>query len=249
MMSSALHGAAVWAIATLAAAWLATTAMGAMISGGASMLSSATSTLSQVGSAVIPDDFEMPEITPSNLQLSDLPQPVQEVMKENGVTPERFAAESKEMFLAVFSQSEQRNAQAAVSAAVKKTLADPSTAEQNLRSLGDQLSAKDGIFSEQNKREAMAELNTRFGISEQDAEQAYDQVVQQANEAITSAQASIADLKQQSLQAADAAAEGISKAGFGAFLASLLGLIAAMAAAAVGRPKTIVGSEVRDYAR
>jgi len=246
-MSSGLHGAAVWAVATIAAVWLATTAVGSMISGGASMVSSAASGLGQAGSAMMPDDIALPEISPSELEMNDLPQPVQEIMKENGITPQRFRAESQEMFQTVFDRNEREAAKNAVSDAVRKTLADPSTVDSNFETLTQELTGENGLFSTENKQEAMQEMNSRFGISEAEAEKAYDQVVQQANEAVQGAQQSMAELKQQSLEMADAAAEGVSQAAFGAFIASLVGLIVAVGIAVVGRPKTIVGAEARDY--
>lgn len=246
---SAIHGVAVWAVATIGMTWIASSTVGALVGGGASMVSSASSGILKAGSAVIPDDLQMPDFSLSGLNIDDFPQPVQQAMQERGVTPENFKEKTQAAFRTVIDDGERERAKASLMTALKSTLATPGDIKAHFDRLTKTLSGPGGIFTDENKREALQAMQQQFGVSEAEAQAAYDKVVARYNEAVQGAQATVADVKQKSLEAADQAAKAVSKAGFAAFLASLLGLVVAAGAALVGRPKSPIGADADGYLR
>ena len=246
---SAIHGMAVWAVATIGMVWIATSAIGGLVGGGASLISSASSGLVTAGKAAIPDDLQMPDFSLSSLSMDDFPPPVQQAMRERGVTPENFKEKAQTAFRTVIDDSEKKRAKDALMTALKSTLDNPTDVKAHFDQLAKTLTGPGGIFSAENKREAMQAMQQQFGVSEAEAQAAFDKVAGRYNEAVQSAQASVAEVKQKALKAADQAAEAVSGAGLAAFFASLLGLIAAAGAALMGRPKSLIGADADDYVR
>lgn len=249
LVPSAIHGVAVWAVATIGMMWIASSAIGGLVGGGASLVSSASSGIVQAGKSAIPDDLQMPDFSLSGLSIDDFPQPVQQAMKERGVTPENFKDKAQTAFRSVIDESEKNRAKDALMTAFKSTLEKPTDVRAHFDQLTKALTGSGGIFSAENKREAMQAMQQQFGVSEAEAQAAYDKMVARYNEAVQGAQASVAEVKQKALKAADQAAKAVSAAGLAAFFASLLGLVVAAGAALAGRPKSLIGADADDYVR
>ncbi|MGB3554816.1 MAG: hypothetical protein WBA25_09270, partial [Jannaschia sp.] len=62
-VTSALHGAAVWAIATIILAWAAVTGTGAMFGAASTVIGSTADAVGKAGEAVIPHDISLPNPT------------------------------------------------------------------------------------------------------------------------------------------------------------------------------------------
>ncbi|MCI0518251.1 MAG: hypothetical protein L0Y45_10515 [Woeseiaceae bacterium] len=139
----------------------------------------------------------------------------------------------------MFSDTERQRGEAALMTAITATIKDPSSAKAHFERLKQQLTEQGNLLSPENRQDVLAQMDTRFGISQGDAEQAYDRLVAKADESMKAAQDNLLAVRQQSLEAADVAAEAVSKAAFGAFIASLLGLVAAATGAIVGRAPAV----------
>lgn len=249
LIPSAIHGSAVWAVATIGMVWIASSAAGTLIGGSASIIGSTASGLAKTGSAAIPDDLEVPDLSFSAISLDDFPKPVRQAMRERGITEENFKDKARTAFQTVIDEGERARAKSALTTALKAALSNPSDISAHFDRLTNTLSGPGGIFTEENKRQSLQVMQQQFGVSEQEAQAAYDGAVARYNKAVQGAQKAVAEVKQESLEAADRAARAISQAGFAAFFASLLGLLAAAGAAIVGRPNTLLGSETEDYVR
>ncbi|MGB3555719.1 MAG: hypothetical protein WBA25_13885, partial [Jannaschia sp.] len=108
-VTSALHGAAVWAIATIFLAWAAVTGTGVMFGAASTVIGSTAGAVGKAGEAVIPNDISLPD--PSQLagsfSLDALPDELQASLRERGITDENIRQEATAAFRNVFSQQEQ----------------------------------------------------------------------------------------------------------------------------------------------
>lgn len=243
-----LHGAAVWAVASLAMLWFATTAVGSLVSGGASLVASAASGAARAAAAVIPDDLQLPTPSVSDIDMNDLPPQIRQALRRQGITRENFKTEARQMFRSVLSKKEQATATDAVIGTARDIIANPSDAGAEIDQLIDKLfGGPQAVLSEEDRKQAVAVMQNRLGLSPEEAQKLYDRWVGRAKEAAAEVQAAVADAKKRSLEAASTAASAVSKLGFAAFFASLLSLIAAVGAAWAGRPKELIGARASDY--
>ncbi|MGR3485675.1 MAG: hypothetical protein ACU0BF_10055 [Paracoccaceae bacterium] len=236
-MGAMLHGAAVWGVATLILAWIGSSAALGLANLAGNAVSAAASGAASAASAVIPDDLSLPDVSAANVSFDDLPDPVQATLEENGITPGNFQAEAQEALRSVISQSEQANAREAVTDTASDLLTSPGDAGQDIEQLTDELFGAGGVLSEEDRQEALAVVEERFGVTPQEAEQFVDQVQARAQELQAQAEAAVEDARQTALEAAAAANEALRTAGFLGFLASILGLAAAVGGAVAGRVK------------
>lgn len=248
LVSSMLHGAAVWAVAVLSMVYLATTSIGALVSGSASMFASAVSGVASAAESVVPDDLQLPDMTLPNVEMSDLPKPVQDALRKQGLTAQNFKQEARKMLRSVVSKQEQQSAANAVSAAASDVITSPGDAMADVDALIGKLVGPNAVFSDEDREEAMSVLRNRFGLSEADAEQMYDRWLTRAQNAAAEVQQALEAAQQQGMEMASAATTTLSTVGFSAFVAFLLALVAAVIGAALGRPSSLVGARADDHA-
>jgi hypothetical protein len=233
-LSAALHGATVWGLATVATVWLATSAatgaanlMGTMVGGLASGTRSAVET-------IVPDNLSVPSISDIEFSFDDLPPEIQSRLRQQGMTPENFQSEMREAFNAVISPQERTRARDAARQTLTDALRNPATAPQQIEELLDRVFGQ--ILSEEDRQEALNQLQQRFGISPEEAESYLQTLEQRAEELRTEARQTVENVRTQAVEAADAAADATSKAAVFGVIASALGLAAAMGAAYAARP-------------
>ncbi len=248
VIGSALHGVVVWAVASLAMVWLATTAIGGLVSGSVSMLSAAANGAARATAALIPDDLQLPDMSVSDIRMNDLPPSIQSALRKQGITKENLKTQARQMFRNVISQQEQASARAATIATARDIIANPSDAMAEVDQLIDRLFGGPGaVLSEEDLKQALNVMQTRFGITQAEAEKIYNRWAERVKSAAAEVDAALSSAKKQSLEAASTAASVVSKVAFATFFASLLGLLAAGAAAAWGRPKDLIGSRASDH--
>lgn len=238
-LGSALHGAVVWALTTLAAAWLATSAASGLFSLASSAVSTAFSGASSAAQAIIPDDLSLPDVSANAVSFDALPQEVQSTLRENGITPANFQAEAREAFRNVISQSEQARARQAATSTAQDIITSPGDIRQDVAEFTDTLFGQGGILSEEDRQEAVQVMETRFGITPQEAEAYLDQVQASAEQAQQQAEEAVEAARLQALQAAEEANAAVRTAGIAGFIASMIGLAAAVAGAVAGRVKFV----------
>lgn len=245
-LGSMLHGAAVWALATFATFWLATTAVGTLVSGVASTVSTASQGVANAAQAAVPDDLSLSDVSLPNLDMQDLPQGVRNALERRGLTIEQAQQETRAALQDVIGQQERSNAADVVTDTAQDVVTSPADAASDIDAMVDKLFGGPGaVLSEEDRQEALTEMNQRLGISEQEAEQVLNQVQEQVQQATAEAEAALEEAKTQAAQTAETASSALSAAAFGAFIASLIGLIAAVVGALIGRPKEIVDPSAR----
>lgn len=235
-LGSMLHGVAVWALATFAMFWLATTTIGTIAGGLASTLASAAQGAATAVQAAIPDDLSLGDLP--DLDMQSLPPELRRTLEQQGITLEQAREQTMAAFREVISSEEQSEARDIAVETAQEILRDPARADQALEDMADQLFGGQGaVLSDEDRQEALAQMQERLGISEAEAQQMIDQaqeVVQQAQAEIEQA---VEQARTQAAEAAEATASAVSGAAFSAFVASLLGLIAAVVGGLLGRPR------------
>lgn len=233
-----LHGAVVWAVATIAAIWIATSATSALFSGATTAVSGAISGMGSTAQAIIPDDFSLPEAV-GNLSMDDLPDPVRQALERQGITPDNFQQETGDAFRAIISPQEQQQIGDQAQQSIQNAIANPANADEEAQRFLDRLLGNGGVLSEEDRQQALDQMQQRFGISEAEANQFLDQTQQRAEELRQQAEQAVQDARAAAIDAADKAADIAAATAWTASLASLLGLLAALGGAAAGRVRRV----------
>ncbi|MGR3435523.1 MAG: hypothetical protein ACU0CO_11650 [Shimia sp.] len=234
-----LHGASVWALTTVATLYLAITGAAGVVSTASSALGSAISGVSSAAQAAFPEDVSLPNLAVPDVELSDLPEPVQETLRENGITPANFQEEARQAFRDVVSRQEQQRAVTEAQETATDIIQSPGDIGRDIDQFTDALLGQGGVLSNADRQEALTVLEERFGVTPQEAEQALATFEERAQEIQAQAEAAVEEAQAQAMQTAEQATDALSTAAFLAFAASLLGLLAAVGGALLGRPTKI----------
>ncbi len=247
-MAAILHGAAIWAAATILMAWAAISGTSATISAGTTVLSSAARQAVDAAQYVAPDDLSFPDLSgiAQRVSFEDLPPEIRDTLQERNVTPRQFATAVENAFRNVVSESEQERAVNIVQRAVADALASPGDISEDVnRALDRLVEGPDAVFSEEDREEVRAVLRNRLGVTEQDVEEVIATVENRFDAAVEQARETADELQQRAVEAAGNAADAVSSAAFWLSLASILGLAAAAGGALAGRPKTTSVEDMR----
>jgi hypothetical protein len=251
-LTGALHGLAVWSVATLLTLWLATTAVGTILGAATSVVTTtakvASSAATTAGGAVIDAGGA---VAPSGSE-------VQSAMRDQGVTQQRIQREAQEILeSAGVTQSDVQTAQNAAGAAAQNIAMRPGTAQEEINRLISRLfEGPDAAVSPAERDALVTQLAQRAGMSRQEAEQVAARWESQAAAATQRVQTTGGNVVNQAgetaIQVSDDALDLLSKAAWGMFLISLAGLVAAMMGAALAAPSVAavaagVGARDDDY--
>lgn len=249
--ASILHGAAVWSLATLLLAWAAIAGGAAIFNAASSVLSSTTRGAANVVQSVVPDDISFPNLPEiaSQVSVEDLPPELQNTLEQNGLTVEQLQTEASEAIRAVVSQEERQRAIELLQSTLADALRSPGDIGADLNAALDSLVAgPQAILSEEDRQQALNQMQQRLGISPQEAEQTIAAVETRIETAIDELRASVNDLQQQALEAVQAASSAIATTALWLTIASLLGLAAAAVGAFLGKPDGFLGDRLDDHA-
>ena len=249
--SALMHGAAVWGVSTLFLAYVAMTGAGAAFGAATTVLGNSARAAVSAGQAVLPDDLSLP--TPGDIaagvSIDDLPPEVRTALRRQGITRDNIRAEAQEALRSVVSQQEQQAATQAVQSAAVDAIRTPGDIPQDVSQLVDRLfGGPDAVLSEEDRQEALRVIETRFGITPQEAEQFLASVENRAQEAASQVQSAVETARQQATEAAQAATSHVRNAAFLLALASILGLVASAGGAIAGKPDDLVGDRLSDHA-
>nr|WP_297461420.1 hypothetical protein [uncultured Halomonas sp.] len=237
-----LHGAAVWALAALLTVAAAVNGVGAAISGTASLVSTVSGSAAKAVQAVVPNNVELPDLRNLETLIPDdfmqsLPPEIQQSLQQKNVTLEDIQREGRQIIRQVISQQEQQRAKQAVTDTAASIIRNPGQAQQQIEQLIDQLFGQNGLFSQQDRQQAVQLMQNRLGISPEEAEAIIDQVQAALDEAAQTVENTLNDIQKQAAQLAGQIADAIAAAAWAAFIIFVLGLLAAIGGAMLGRPK------------
>ena len=249
-VSTVLHGAAVWAVATVFLAWAAISGGGALFGAASSVLGRTADAAGTVGEALVPDDLALPNPADlaGSLSLDALPEELRARLEAEGVTEANIREEATAAFRDVFSQEEQQATVAAARETLGDVLRSPGDAGADVAAFFDRLvEGPDAIISEEDRQEALAVLERRLGVTPEEAEQVVQSVQDGAQAALDEAEAAVETARTEAVEAAQAATEAVSAAALLLSLASVLGLLAACGGAFAGKPESLLGDRLDDH--
>lgn len=228
-----LHGATVWGLATIFTVWLTVSVAGTVVNTAFSAVKNSASAVTSAVANVMPDN--LPNINIPDIGMEDLPEGIQETLRDEGITPQNFKAEAREAFRNVFSEQEQQEALSVLTETAKDIIRGPGDAKSDIDDAIDELFGEGGVISQQDRQEAMDVLENRFGISEQEAESMIQTWQDNAIEAYRQAKQTIMQTAEKAVEMGDAATDALGKASLSSFFGLLLALGAAVFGAATGR--------------
>ena len=242
-----LHGAAVWALAALGSAWLASSAIGSAATGlgnAASAAASGVGNVAQAASAVIPEDVDLPNILDSDATLDALPPRLRRALREQALTAEQLKAETRAAFRDVISREEQQRLRGVAIATATDVVRSPDDALEDINAGIDRIFGQNGIISAEDRRELEATLTRRTGVSEEEARELVNRYEAEARQAAAQLREQAAELRAEAEAAAEQAVDAAGTAALLASLALLLGLIAAVLGAGAGRQDEPVAAQL-----
>lgn len=249
-VTSALHGVTVWAVTTIFIAYAAITGGSALVGAASGIVSSTARGATDAVQAVLPDNFSLPDPAQlaGSIQVADLPEPLQQAFEERGLTPEQVQQEATAAFRGIVSEEQQQAVRDEAQETLQGILASPRTAQDKIAAFFDNLVGGDNaVFNEQDRQQALTQLERRLGITPEEAEQVIQTVQTRTEEAIAEARQTIEQAQQQAVETLDATADAVSNTAFLLAIASILGLLAAAIGAVVGKPSSLIGDRIDDH--
>ncbi|MCE8005779.1 hypothetical protein [Aestuariivita sp.] len=249
-ISSVLHGASVWAIATIFLAWASVIGAGSVFGAAGTLMSSSASAISSSGDAVMPDDISLPRPSEliDDLSMGDLPEEAQTTLRENGITEQNLRTEAKAAFRNVFSRDEQAEAVALAKSTLQDVVTSPGDIGADLDAFADDLlGGPDAIISDEDRQEALAVMERRLGITPQEAQQIVDTVDARVEAAVAEVRDVAQKVQTKAVETVQAASDAVAAIALLLSLASVLGLAAACGGAFAGKPDSLVGDRLDDH--
>jgi hypothetical protein len=240
MTATVLHGAMVWSVVTVLSALMAVGGASAFVSGASRMavqMSEVVLDASEGMAEMLPDDLD-------NVLPNELTAEIRESLGDDGMSAQQIRAEAREIARTVIDQSERQQAAEIVRSTGMAILREPGDANQEIASAMDRLIGPGGVIGPQDRDELVAELGSRFDLSESEANALIDRWAERVRDIGAEAQQSYQAVSARLGAAADEAADATASAAFWAALATFFGLIAASAGSLLGRPEDLVDVEV-----
>lgn len=221
-MTGALHGLAVWAVASLFTLWLASTAAGAALGAASSV---ATTTARVAAGAV-------GTVGGAAVDAGGAVAPGEEQMGEARSRVEREASDILDA--AGIGQGELQQAQQAGGEAARNIAMRPGTAGAEIdRLIADLFEGPDAVLSPQQRDQLVDELSQRSGVSEQEAEQIADRWQAQAAAARDQTTETAGRVEDRAGEVSGNVLDVMADIAWYMFWSSLAGLVAALVGAAL----------------
>lgn len=226
-ITGALHGMAVWAVATILTLWLATSAVGFALGAASNVVTTTaritTGAVSTVGGAAIDAGGAA---LPSGSQVA----PARERVVQEAMTIGQAAG---------MNQQDVQQAQNTIAATAGDIARTPGDIGQDLQQMIDRLfQGPNAALSPQERERLITAISQRTGVSREEATQIAGRWETQANAAWANVQRTGTNVANQAsetaVNVADTTVDAMSKVAWGMFLISLAGLVAALIGAAIG---------------
>lgn len=262
--TATLHGIVVWALVMIGVVWMGVSVTGAALRGATQVVQTTGSTVASVAggaagaagsalSAVAPDAEQFDEISLDSLLPPSVEADLRQMTGNADLTPDAIAEQGREIMGAVIDREDLENARDIAIGAGRQMLRAPGDAKAIFDAAATEMTAPDGPLGEQQFDELQGALATRYGISPQQSEeianrwrgefvQARDAAVQGYREAYDQAAQAVNDAAEAATEAAKRAADAAASVAWWSAIGGFLGLLAAAAGAAFGRPEDIVAT-------
>ncbi|WBU55699.1 hypothetical protein [Paracoccus sediminicola] len=245
-ITAVLHGATVWSLVTVAIIWLASTAIGGLVGGSLSAISSGASA---AGSAVASaTQFAGQQIGRIDISMpNQLPDGIEQRLEQRDLTPEDLRREFNNAIAeSALGQEDLNQLRENAAETAREVAQNPGNAGAIVQDFIENLtgSGEEVVVSDEERQQIVDRLVRRTGITRAEAANMIDEAQARFNEARGQIVSSLEEARETTLQAAEAALNGLTKAAFWSFFGLVLGLIAAAGGAFVGAPKTLPRARV-----
>lgn len=234
-ITAMLHGLSVWAVVFLLSLWIATSAVGKVVSMAASVVATTAETVVNVGAAAGGAAASGAGSLAGQAQL-------EEALREQGFTREQIRREAAQMLSAAgIGQEEANAAQREIQRSVGNVMRRPGTLDEEAAALIERLfGGQNAVVAPAERQRLVQEISRRAGVTPEEAERIAARWEQQAQAAGQRVSATSQQVRQEAARISEDALTGLSGAAWGAFIASIIGLVAALAGSVLGIPSLIV---------
>ena len=241
--TSLIHGALVWATVSLATFYFVASGATTLIGGLGSAAGTLANRTGDAVEAVLPDDLSA--IPTPDVQLQDLPPELRQVLQENDVTADELRQEVREIYRDVISRQEQRRVGNIARRTAQDVASSPADATQDIEDAIDRVFGQGGVISAQEREQLLDSLQERLDLSNREVSRLVTEIEETAQEAQARFDQAVETVQTETAEAAEAAADAVSSIARTLFIASVLGLIAAVIGGIAGKPEhALVADEV-----
>jgi hypothetical protein len=233
---SGIHGAAVWAGATLLAIFTVTSAMSAAFTGAAGIVGRAAQTAATAANTLPAQNVNIDVMQPIINLGGDA---LANQLIQSGVTidQDQLREESRRAISEGISASERQELQQLAQQAAGAAVQDPTAADQQLRAFAQRAFGATGVIGADDRAQIAASLSERTGVPEAQVRATLD--AWQAQYATgPGLEAQVAQLRAQMAQSTEETAGAVAGAALWTALGLILALVAAVAGGILGRPMT-----------
>jgi len=232
-ITAALHGASVWALATLLTVWLATTTLSTAVSGAFG----AVGQIGQATTSAVPGHATDAEQMTGAPVLAGAREDVEEAGEQRQSVMRSIRQEARELYRQAVSEEARQEAAAAVQETARDVVRSPGDIGQDLNALVDRLFAAGGVFPEDERERAINVLQERLGVSDAEAQEIVNTWQERYQAAVAEVDEALTQLREEAAQTAQEAAEAVGAAAGWTALALALGLLAAVIGGMLGKPE------------
>lgn len=243
-----LHGLTVWSLVTIAMIWLAGTALGSLVGGTMSTISSgASATGSAISSAASFVEKQVSQIDVGQIVPNQIPPEIQSRLEARGLTVENFRTEVQQAVSnSALGDEDLQQLQENAKETAKEIAQNPSDYKAIIKDFVENLtgSGQDVVLNDTERTQIVNRLVQRTGITRAEAEGYIQDIEATAKEARQNIAQAFETAQQNVTQAAEAALNGLTKAAFWGFVGLLVALVAAAIGAVAGSPKHLPRTRV-----
>ena len=233
--TSLIHGALVWATVSFVTAYAVASGVGTLASGVSSAAGQLLRGTGNAVEAVLPDDLSA--LPTPDIDVNDLPPELRQVLRENDISADELRREVRGIYRDVISREEQRRLGNIAQRTAQDIASSPSDATADIEQAIDRAIGQGGVLSDQERDQLLDSLQTRLDLSNREVNQLVREVERVGQEAQARFDEAVETVQTETAEAAEAAADTASSIARTLFIASILGLVAAMLGGIAGKPE------------
>lgn len=243
-----MHGVTVWSVVTIAIIWLAGTAVGGLIGGTVSTVSSGASAMgSAVNQVVSYAERQVSQVNFDEALPNQIPPEIQNRLEERGLTVDNFRSEFRQAISnSALGQEDLNQLRENATETVREIAQSPTQYKSIITDFTDNLmgSGDEAVISKDEREQIVNRLVQRTGVTRAEAESLIDTAANKVTQARQDLAEAFETAQEKAVAATETALNGVTKAAFWSFFGLVLALVAAAGGAAAGSPNHLPRARV-----
>lgn len=239
-ITAMMHGMTVWALVTIVTIWLAGTAVGGLVGGTVSTISSSASAMgTAISQAAGYVERQVSQIDFKQALPNQLPTAVENRLEANGLTVANFRSEFRQAIVdSALGQSDLDQLRNNAMETVQEIAQNPRDYQTIISDFVDNLSGSGQavVLSQAERTQIVDRLVERTGVTRAEIETYIDKAIARVKQTRQAVMQTFEQARKQAIQGIDAALNALTQAALWSFIGLLLALIAAVGGAAAGSP-------------